>query len=324
MNSITQTQRYLPHELKTRLNAVKLYREVKDVSFVCRRYHISKSSLMRWNKKYDGTKESLMDKSHRPHTEHPNAHTQEEIKWIKDYMRRNPNMSILELYGKLKRNKGYTRHPGSLYRVCRKLGYLQPLVAKKKATYKPQPYDTPTEIGVKWQIDVKYVPKSCYTGSSPDSKFYQYTVIDEASRERFIYPYEEQSGYSTVDFIKKAIEYYGYKPQIIQTDNGSEFTNIVKTDKKHTVDILLDSLEIEHKRIRPRTPRHNGKVERSHRNDQQRFYNHLQFYSFEDLQKQMKSYLKRSNDIPMSVLGWLTPKEKREEIIKKMSEAEAA
>lgn len=52
-------------------------------------------------------------------------------------------------------------------------------------------------------------------------KFYQYTIIDEASRERFIYPYKEQSSYSTVDCVKHAIVYFGYKPITIQTDNGS-------------------------------------------------------------------------------------------------------
>ena len=60
MNTITYSQRYLPHELNTKFFAVKLYRTSVGVSFVCRRYHISKSSLMRWNKKFDGTKESLL------------------------------------------------------------------------------------------------------------------------------------------------------------------------------------------------------------------------------------------------------------------------
>ncbi len=115
-------------------------------------------------------------------------------------------------------------------------------------------------------------------------KFYQYTMIDEASRERFIYPYEEQCGYSTVDFVKRAILYFGYKPLTIQTDNGAEFTYIKKTNRVHSFDFLCDELGIRHQLIRPRTPRHNGKVERSHRNDQERFYNFLQFYSYKALQ----------------------------------------
>ena len=84
MNTITHSQRYLPHELSTKFYAVKLYRTGVGVSYVCRRYHISKASLMRWNKRFDGTRESLIPKSHKPHTMHPNAHTNEEIKWIKD------------------------------------------------------------------------------------------------------------------------------------------------------------------------------------------------------------------------------------------------
>lgn len=111
MNTITHSQRYLPHELNTKYYAVKLYRTGVGVAFVCRRYHISKSSLMRWNKKFDGSRESLLNQSHRPLSPHPNAHTQEELKWIKDCLRRNPKISVCELYGKLRTAKGYKRHP---------------------------------------------------------------------------------------------------------------------------------------------------------------------------------------------------------------------
>ena len=312
MNTITYSQRYLPHELSTKFYAVKLYRTGVGVSFVCRRYHISKASLMRWNKKFDGTKESLIDKSHRPHSKHPNAHTDEEIKWIKDYHKRNPKISVCELYGKLRTNKGYRRHPGSLYRIYRRLGYSSAAPSTKKMS-KPKPYDTPSRLGIKWQLDVKYVPTVCYKGSVPQ-KFYQYTMIEEASRERFIFPYMEQSSYSTIDFVKRAITYFGYKPLIIQTDNGGEFTYAKKTKRTHPFDIFCNEINITHKLIRPRTPRHNGKVERSHRNDQERFYNHMSFYSYQDLMIQMKRYLNRSNNIPMQVLGWLSPLQKRLEL----------
>ena len=313
MNSITQNSRYCPHLLKTRLYSVKLYRRTKNIDFVLRRYHISKASLMRWNKKYDGTKESLADKSHRPKTAHPNAHTKEEITWIVNYHRRNPNISVCEIYGKLVKEKGYTRHIGSLYRMFRKLGYRQKVESTKKKSKHLGHYDTPDQLGIKWQMDVKYVPKVCYTGTDK-SKFYQYTMIDEATRERFIYPYMEQSSYSTVDFVKRAVSYFGYAPDIIQTDNGAEFTHISKTNRIHPFDIFCNTYNITHKLIRPRTPWHNGKVERSHRCDQERFYNFLSFYSYQDLLVQMKRYLKRSNNIPMSVLGWKSPLEKRAEL----------
>lgn len=313
MTSISHSQRYLPHDLNTKFYAVKLYRQGYSISFVCRRYKISKRSLMRWNKKFDGTKESLLDKSHRPLSPHPNAHTEQELKWIENYLRRNPHISMCELYGKLRVEKGYSRNASSLFRVLRKMGIY--VNKEKKERYTPKKYDTPSNIGIKWQMDVKYVPKYCYSGND-GQKFYQYTIIDEASRERFIYPYQEQSSYSTIDFVKRAIVYFGYQPKIIQTDNGQEFTYTMKTDRTHPLDTLLNQLNITHQLIRPRTPRHNGKVERSHRNDQNRFYNFLSFYSYDDLKKQTKSYLKRSNNIPMQVLGWLSPLEMRNQIKK--------
>lgn len=309
MNSISHSQRYLPHTLETRFHAVKLYRNGNSVRYVCRRYHISKASLMRWNKQFDGTRTSLMDKSHRPVSVHPNAHTETELKWIRDLHRRNPHISVCEMYGKLRSQKGYRRHPGSLYRVYKALGFSSKAPSTKKKR-KPQKYDTPTALGVKWQLDVKYVPSACYVGVMPD-KFYQYTVIDEASRERFIYPYREQSSYSTVDFVRRAISYFGYLPETIQTDNGPEFTYTKDVCLIHPFDKYCNAAGIHHKLIRPRTPWHNGKVERSHRNDQERFYNHLHFYSLEDLKRQMNRYLRRANRIPMAVLGWMSPIEKR-------------
>ncbi len=86
--------------------------------------------------------------------------------------------------------------------------------------------------------------------------------------------------------------------------------HIKKTDRLHPLDVLLNELDIRHQLIKPRTPRHNGKVEKSHRNDQNRFYNYLKFNSYNNLIKQMKSYLNRSNNIPMQVLDWIFPIEK--------------
>ena len=71
----------------------------------------------------------------------------------------------------------------------------------------------------------------------------------------------EQSSYSTVDFLKRAILYPGYQPDILQPDNGAEFTHVQKTNRVHPFDFLCDQLKLNHKRIRPRTPRYNDKAE---------------------------------------------------------------
>lgn len=149
-------------------------------------------------------------------------------------------------------------------------------------------------------------------------------MIDEATRERFIYPYKEQSTYSTVDFLKRAFVYFGYLPAIVQTDNGTEFTTpkIAKETTVCIVDKFLAKYGIKHKLIKPRTPRHNGKVERSHRTDQECFYNHLQYSTFEELKEKMANWLNRYNNRPHSSLRnregkrvWLTPLQKRAELM---------
>ena len=319
-NIITEKnkKRYLPHDINTRKYAVEMYRNCGDINYVCRKYHISRVSLWRWNKIYDGTKESLEDKSHKPKRKHPNAHTNQEIRWIRNYVRRNPRITLCELWMKLKREKGYTRTITALYRVMRRLnikcykGMNIRNTSKKKHNKK---YNTPKNVGEKGQMDVKYVPNECRVGLPEDKKFYQYTYIDEATRERFLYWYEEHTPANTVDFVIRLIDYLGYKPKEIQTDNGIEFTyNKANIKKVHPLEKILRKLGIKHHKIQPRTPQHNGKVERSHRNDNERFYSYLKFYSLEDLREQGKRYLKRSNNIPMAVLKYLTPKEKRAEL----------
>ena len=296
-----------------------MYRNCGDIEYVCRKYHVSRVSLWRRNKKYDGTKESIKYKSHRPISRHPKAHTNQEIKWIRNYVRRNPKITLCELWVKLRREKGYKKTITALYRVMKRLnikGYKGMNIKNTSKKKHNKKYETPKKIGEKGQMDVKYVPDECKSEKiAGDKRFYQYTYIDEATRERYMYWYEEHTPRNTVDFVLRVIEYLGYKPKEIQTDNGTEFTyNKANIKKIHPLEKLLKELGIKHHKIQPRTPQHNGKIERSHRNDNERFYSYLKFYSIEDLREQGKRYLKRSNNIPMAVLKYLTPKEKRAEL----------
>lgn len=111
----------------------------------------------------------------------------------------------------------------------------------------------------------------------------------------------------TVPFLKRGIEIH-----CIQTDNGFEFTNRLagnQTQRLTAFELTAQALVIKLKYIRPYTPRHNGKVERSHREDQKRYYNHHNFYSFEDFARQLAAWQSRSNQLPMRPLGFLSPLE---------------
>jgi transposase InsO family protein len=306
---------------KEKLNALKALRSSNTLT-ICRRYKVSRVILWRWKRQYDGSITSLEPKFSRKNIHHPNEQTEEEKTNIKNLVRRNPEIGLNELYGKLYRDYAYRRNPVTLYRYLRKNDIKE---CKPRQAYKPKPYNTPLKIGEKWQLDVKYVPLECYSGNGAVERCYQYTVIDEATRKRYIRAYKEHSQESTIDFVLRAFKFFGYKPKMIQTDNGQEFTFLrgeTKDGRIHKLDYLCMHFGIKHKLIRPRTPRHNGKVERSHRNDNERFYKYLHYYSFDDLQSQMLVYLRRSNNIPTSVLRstvdkrrWLSPNEKEQELL---------
>ena len=161
------------------------------------------------------------------------------------------------------------------------------------------------------QIDVKYVPWCCLVGEAAGQKFYQYTFLDEYSRFRYLEAFEEHSTYSSTQFLKHVVEKFPYAIECVQTDNGLEFTNRLnsKGNKKETLfERTLRELGIKHKLIKPYTPRHNGKVERSHRKDNEEFYALHKFYSFDDFKKQLTVRQHQYNNFPMRPLDWNSPK----------------
>lgn len=216
--------------------------------------------------------------------------------------------SVFELWHRL-RKRGYIRRVESLYRVLKRLAFLPQ--APAKPTYKPKPYEQMTHPGERVQIDVKFVLLRCL--ANKEQRLYQYTAIDEFTRLRFVYGYEKHSTYSSADFLKRAVKWYkrrGITVECVQTDNGPEFTTRFiqgLKDKPTLFQTTAVKLGIRHKLIRPYTPRHNGKVERSHREDHYKFYSCHSFYSCDDLNQQLKAHLRRSNDRPMRPLGWLSP-----------------
>jgi transposase InsO family protein len=318
--------------------ALKLWiDENMPIQKVCQKCKCVERSLWRWKSLYDGTLESLEPKSCRPKTPHPNAHKPEEVENILHILNSKPKISYNEAYGILRQKYAYKRTYCGFYSYVTRHN-LRPKQELEK--YVPKPYDTPEMLGYKWQMDVKYVPKICFIGEvryGYENRYFQYTMIDEATRERFIYPYKEQSISSTIDFVKRAITYFGYLPEIIQTDNGLEFTNhkekkykdgkTIETKKIHALDVLLDKLGIKHQLIRAYTPRLNGKVERSHRSDQESFYNYLTFQTYSELKTKMMKWNIRYNNRPHSSLKnrdgkkvWWTPLEKRKDLLNLLKE----
>ena len=309
MNSITQDILYKQSVVK--------YSFKHGVTKAAIKFKMHRKTIYRWREKYDGTAQSLKNKSRRPHS-HPNQHTKEEIKLIKNYKNRNKDTGLVVLWIKL-RKVGYTRSITSLYRVMQRIGIYRKVPSKKKE-YEPKPYEEMRYPGERVQVDVKYVPVKSLTKEvrEKDGRYYQYTAIDEYTRKRVLWASKEQSTSASTEFIKVIMKKFPFKIECIQTDNGFEFTNRLNwqgTKKKTMFESKLEELGINHKLIKPKTPKHNGKVERSHRKDQERFYYNKVFCSFEDFKNRLKYWEKEYNNFPMKPLNWLSPNEKYLEYI---------
>ena len=303
MNKVTQDMQYRKSLLK--------YAEKHGVTKAAIKYKTNRQYIYRWKRRYDGTWESLKDKSHRPHS-HPNQHTEEELRMIDTMRRRNPHAGLVVFWVKLMQ-KGYTRSITGLYRVLRRRGMPRKKLPNPK--YIPKPYEQMIYPGQRIQIDVKHVPAACLAGDLKGKKIYQYTAIDEYTRYRYLEGFKENSTYSSAVFVDHVIEHFarkGIRIECVQTDNGFEFTKRFggsAPDDLSLFEARLKQAKIQHKLIRPFTPRHNGKVERSHRKDNEYFYASHSFYSFEDFQKQLAVHNRKYNQFPMRPLGWKSPAE---------------
>lgn len=268
------------------------------------RYRMSRKNIYKWLSRWDGTWQSLVERSRRPHHS-PRGQSQGEESLVKRYGKQYRDDLLLG-FQKAKAY-GYTRSYGCFKRTVNRL--LGKPGRKKRRPPKPKPYQRADYPGQKLQLDVKYVPAYCVADGG---KYYQFTAKDECSRWTYREMYDEHSSYSARDFLEKLVKRAPFPIRAIQTDNGTEFTNaLLVTKSKHKTlfeQALLD-MGIAYHRIRIATPRHNGKVERQHRTDELRFYRKMRMYSLDDGRRQLARYQALSNDYIMTSLNFKSPNE---------------
>ena len=276
------------------------YSEHHGVEETANRYHVCRKTVWKWSKRWDGTAKSLEEKSRRPKS-NPRKQKPWEIELVKR-MRKKYGQDLLLGYQKA-REKGYKRSYGCFKRTAEKEIPLK----KKAPKRKKKPYQRASYPGQKVQIDVKYVPSYCVADGK---KYYQYTAKDECTRWTYREMYEEHSTYSSQQFLLSLVEHAPFMIREVQTDNGSEFTKRLMSNDPNDKTLFEQELErmgIIYHRIRPATPRHNGKVERQHRIDEMRFYRHMRMYSLEDGRRQLARYQRQSNNNIMTCLGMRSP-----------------
>ena len=245
----------LSREVRHRLAVLRHAEEVTgNVAMTCRYFGISRQVFYIWLRRYqdEGTA-GLEPRSRRPHVS-PGA-TRVDVVGKILYLRQNYHFGPGKIAMYLRRYHEVTISPSGVWRILKRLE-LNRLPASqryKRLDKRWKRYEKQLP-GHRVQIDVKFI-EPLKGAPSPRRRFYQFTAIDDCTRLRVLRIYPRCDQKTAIQFVDYVLEQLPFQVQVIQTDNGAEFQSALHYH-------VLDK-GVGHVYIKPRTPRLNGKVERS-------------------------------------------------------------
>jgi transposase InsO family protein len=297
------TEQQLARMAKRRLAILRHAEEITgNVALTCRYYGISRQIFYTWKRRYDAHGlDGLRDRSHRPHVSPGTTRTEVVGKII--YLRQHYHFGPAKIAMYLARYHDISISQSGVWRILKRLD-LNRLPASqryKRHDRRWRRYEKPLP-GHRVQLDVKFIAP--LPGSR--RKHYQFTAIDDCTRLRVLRIYPQLNQKIAIQFADYVLERLPFRVEVIQTDNGAEFQSLFHYH-------LLDR-GISHDYIKPRTPRLNGKVERSHRIDNEEFYQLLDGMVIDDT-KVFNDKLREWEDFynyhrPHGGLGGQTPYER--------------
>lgn len=288
---------------KWRLGVLRHFTEVThNVAKTCRYYGIGRTAYYEWYNRYQAEgEEGLRDKSRRPiHSPHA---TQTEVVAKIIYLRQNYHFGAYRIKVYLERYHDIRLSKSGIWRILKrlKMNLLPSSQRYKRHADRWKRYEKP-QPGNRIQVDVKFLERI----KDSRQRYYQFTAIDDCTRIRVLRIYEKNNQLTAIRFIDYVLSRLPFHAEVIQTDNGSEFQAQFHWH-------ILDK-GIKHVYIRPRTPRLNGKVERSHRIDEEEFYRMLEGVVIDDanlFNDKLLEWEKFYNfERPHSALNGQTPYEK--------------
>ena len=232
----------------------------RRVARTCRHFGISRKTFYKWKKRFkaDGAA-GVCDRPRAPQRS-PRATPRQVISKIL-YLRQHYHFGPSRIADYLRRFHDIRIAVSSVHRILTRHGMNRLPANQKHRAHakrwlryeKPQP-------GHRLQLDVKFLERIPGTRK----RLYQFTAIDDCTRIRVLKVYDACKQTTAIQFAEDVLRRLPFRVLTIQTDNGAEFQSRFHWH--------LESRDIRHVYIRPRTPRLNGKVERSHRIDDQEFY----------------------------------------------------
>ena len=265
-------------EIKRRLRVLKHAEKIGNVHMTCRYFGLARSTFYRWKTDYDKHGEAGLVRKSATSINHPRKTPAEIVEKIV-HLRRKYHLGPIRIVWYLERDHNIRVSDATGYRTLRRLGFnrLPCNAGRRKIHTKRYQKQVP---GHHIQVDVKFL--KFLDKNKKAIKRYQYTAIDDATRARALKIYPRRNQANACDFVDCLIEKFPFRIHTIRTDRGHEFQA-----KFHW---HVEDKGIRHVCIKPRSPQLNGKVERSHRSDQEEFYQLLNCVDDTDLNKKLAEW----------------------------------
>lgn len=278
-------QRLVRDELmfRKKLAVLEYARGIGSNAKAWREYEIPKSTFYLWKKAYEKEGIAGLKRKKPVAYNHPKQIQSEVIERVLQ-IRRLYQLGPERIMWYLERYHGISISDSSVYRILARNGLNRlPETATRRALYTKR--YAKTVPGHHIQVDVKFLTLEDDEGYKV--RRYQYTAIDDATRVRALQIYRKHNQQCAIQFINYVIEKFPFRINTIRTDRGHEFQA-----KFHW---HVEDQGMKHVYIKPRSPQLNGKVERSHRTDQEEFYQLLTYTDDVDLNRKLEAWEKFYN-----------------------------
>ncbi len=265
-------------EIQRKLRIHRHTETIGSVAKTCGYIGIGRASFYRWKTAYrERGVAGLVNGRSVPHR-HPNK-TPPEVAEKVLHLRQKYHLGPIRIVWYLDRYHGIKISDAGVYRSLKRNGLNRLPRGTRMRKVHTKRYNKQVP-GHHIQMDVKFLTFAGKRGQKV--KRYQYTAIDDATRVRALTIYERHTQANAIDFVDYVIEKFPFRIREIRTDNGHEFQA-----KFHW---HVEDKGIRHAYIKPSSPQLNGKVERSHRSDQQEFYQLLSYKDDADLEAELAEW----------------------------------
>ena len=298
-------------QIRQRYRWFELAAELGNVTVACERCGISRKTYYKWRKRFTEARrarQALLDRSRRPY--HPRYRVTKALRRRLVTLRQQTHLGPVRLRLLLQAARvRAVPSAATIAKVLKTAGLTRRRRAKPKRYRRTFVVPRPGDL---LQLDVKWVPYLV-----EGHQLYQYTAIDCCTRLRLVTFSDELSLAAAKVFAQFVLSTFPFPGRCVQTDNDSIFTHWYTAGPKtpldrpvrtHPFTLMCERFGATHRLIPPRTPRLNGRVERSHQTDDTEFYHRSRYATRPALERAFRRWLWHYNHSRVHMaLGGQTP-----------------